>query len=393
MQKNVTRTHLVARAMALAFVSTMALTSVSALAQTAVSGTTDNTNGANAAGSDSTAVGDNSTASGSESTALGGGATASGLGSTAVGATAQASAGYSIAVGTSSSVASSAFYGIAVGQGAQIQTGATYGVAIGAGSYVASGDTKSVAIGFLSTTTRSNEFSVGSVGLTRVVSNVSAGTLSTDAVNLGQLQSEFASAVTNAVAQAKTYTDQQIATVSTSTPSAPSTPPVSTVSSSSGTSNMVAYTDSKQTDVSLGNGTTPVTVHNVAAGVANTDAVNVAQLNDTLQSANSYTNQQVSALNQEMNSQFSQVNNRIDNLSNRVDGIGAMAAAIGSNMFDAGDHHDTQIGVGVATYRGATGYSVGVFRRISSNAAANIKVSGATHSGGVAVGAGFNAGF
>ena len=280
-----------------------------------------------------------------------------------------------------------AFYGIAIGQGAQVLGNSFGSMAIGADTFVASGNSRSVAIGFGSQTTRSYEFSVGSLGMTRVIANVTAGTLATDAVNVGQLQTEVNNAVTSAVSQAKTYTDQQIATVNTSA-SPPTNNPTPTTQT-----NAITYTNSNQTDVSLGNGSGNVSVHNVADGVVANDAANVEQVNQALSSANNYTNQQVSQLNQTMTQQFNQVNNRIDDLSNRVDGIGAMAAANGSNMFDSGDHHDTQVGVAVATFRGATGYSVGIFRRISSNAAANMKISGATHAGGVAVAAGFNMGF
>jgi trimeric autotransporter adhesin len=374
--------HLMAKSLAAALFSTFAVYSTSTFAQTALSGTCPDCNLAS----------DPASAGGTQSVAIGEGANSSGLGSTALGADSWAAAGYGIAIGNSSYVNSLAYYGIAIGQGAQV-LGSSFGsMAIGADSYVAAGNSRSVAIGFGSQTTRSYEFSVGSSTMTRVVSNVTAGTLATDAVNVSQLQSAVSTAVstavTSAVSQAKTYTDQQVATVNTgtTTPTTPSTP-------TNTTTNAVTYTSNSQSEVQLGNGTSNVTVHNVAAGVEDTDAANVAQVNQALASANSYTNTQVSQLNQTMTQQFSQVNSRIDDLSRRVDGIGAMAAANGSNMFDAGNNHDTQVGVAVSTFRGATGYSVGVFRRISSNAAANVKVSGATHAGGVAVAAGFNMGF
>lgn len=378
MRKTIHKTrHLMVKSLAAALFSAFAVYSTSSLAQTAMSGTCLDCNSAS----------DPASAGGTQSVAIGEGANSSGLGSTALGTDSWAAAGYGIAIGNSSYVDALSYYGVAIGQGAQVLTNSFGSMAIGAASYVAAGNNRSVAIGFGSQTTRSYEFSVGSSTMTRVVSNVTAGTLATDAVNVSQLQTAVSSAVTNAVSQAKTYTDQEVATVNSgsSTPSTPTTPTTTT--------NAVTYTSSSQNEVSLGNGSGNVTVHNVAAGVEDTDAANVAQVNQALASANNYTNTQVSQLNQSMTQQFSQVNSRIDDLSRRVDGIGAMAAANGSNMFDAGNNHDTQVGVAVSTFRGATGYSVGVFRRISSNAATNIKVSGATHAGGVAVAAGFNMGF
>ncbi|ONC30056.1 hypothetical protein AQ915_20590 [Burkholderia pseudomallei] len=105
------------------------------------------------------------------------------------------------------------------------------------------------------------------------------------------------------------------------------------------------------------------------------------------------TNQAVTQLANTVAQGFSQVEGQINNLSQRIDGVGAMAAANGSNLFNPADTaHDTQVGVGVGTYRGQFGYSVGAFHRFGNNMVANLKVSGATGAAGVAVGGGVNFG-
>ncbi len=86
---------------------------------------------------------------------------------------------------------------VAIGGGDASGSGA---VAIGEGA-VASGS-NSVAIGKGSNADRANEFSVGAEGSERVVSNVSAGTRDTDAVNVKQLNDRFE--------DARDYTDSRV---------------------------------------------------------------------------------------------------------------------------------------------------------------------------------------
>jgi autotransporter adhesin len=65
---------------------------------------------------------------------------------------------------------------------------------------------------------RANTVSVGSAGNERQVTNVAAGTATTDAVNVGQLNDSIGAAVGNLPAgmTAKNYTDQQINSVQNS---------------------------------------------------------------------------------------------------------------------------------------------------------------------------------
>ncbi|MFL9917917.1 YadA-like family protein [Paraburkholderia fungorum] len=116
------------------------------------------TEGANASGTHSVASGANALASGTNAVAMGAGSAASGANTTALGANANAS-----------------------GQNA---------VALGAGSVA----------------DRDNTVSVGAAGSERQIANVAAGTQSTDAVNVGQLNSSL----NQATSQANNYTDQRI---------------------------------------------------------------------------------------------------------------------------------------------------------------------------------------
>jgi len=76
----------------------------------------------------------------------------------------------------------------------------------------------SVALGANSVADRANTVSVGSAGNERQVTNVAAGTATTDAVNVGQLNDSISAAVGNLPAgmTAKDYTDQQINSVQSS---------------------------------------------------------------------------------------------------------------------------------------------------------------------------------
>lgn len=79
------------------------------------------------------------------------------------------------------------------------------GTAIGEGA-VASGN-NSVALGDGSVATRANTVSVGSTGNERQVTNVAAGTVDTDAANVGQVRST----ATQTLSSANAYTDAKFA--------------------------------------------------------------------------------------------------------------------------------------------------------------------------------------
>ncbi|SEB08600.1 YadA-like family protein [Paraburkholderia sartisoli] len=99
--------------------------------------------------------------------------------------------------------------------------------------------------GTLAGTTATGEVSLGSSGAERRITNLAAGSAATDAVNVSQLQAAV------------------------------------TAGSGAAAADAVKYDTSAHTQVTLGGSSAPaVTLTNLAAGVNNTDAVNVAQLKD-----------------------------------------------------------------------------------------------------------------
>ncbi|MFM0673443.1 YadA-like family protein, partial [Paraburkholderia sediminicola] len=92
----------------------------------------------------------------------------------------------------------------------------THSTAMGANASATANN--SVALGANSVADRANTVSVGSAGNERQVTNVAAGTATTDAVNVGQLNDSIGAAVGNLPAgmTAKDYTDQQINSVQNS---------------------------------------------------------------------------------------------------------------------------------------------------------------------------------
>lgn len=169
-----------------------------------------------------------------------------GANSAAGGAGAVASGGNSTAVGNGS--AASGNGSTAIGNGA-----------------TASGD-GSIAIGVGSVASDSNTLSVGSAGNERRITNVAAGVNPTDAVNVSQLQGF--------------------------------------------TTGGVQYDKNADGSVNHGSvtlnpgGSSPTTIHNVTAGIAPTDAVNVGQLNaglaNALNQANAYTDNSIRQLRDDM---------------------------------------------------------------------------------------------
>lgn len=133
-------------------------------------------------------------------------------------------------------------------------------VALGHGASASASN--AVAIGAGSVADRADTVSVGSAGAERQITNVAAGTAATDAVNVGQLNA--------------TVTTSQAGTVRYDTTSGGN----------------VDYQN-----VTLGNGSGPTIIHNVAAATDAGDAVNLGQLQagmgQTLNWANAYTDRQL----------------------------------------------------------------------------------------------------
>jgi autotransporter adhesin len=186
---------------------------------------------ARAGGTGSAAFGANAVADAPNATSIGAGAVAGEADATAIGASAVAGASNATVIGAHSAVVGDA--GVALGYGAS-----------------ATAD-NAVAIGRDSLAERANTMSVGSVGQERQITNVAAGTADTDAVNVTQL---------------KAVSDQGEATA---------TKLDGALMYDRNTDGSVNHASVTLGGTAASDGTV---IHNVAAGTADTDAVNVAQL-------------------------------------------------------------------------------------------------------------------
>ena len=282
----------------------------------------------------------NSGATGANAIAIGPNAVASGADSTALGQGASATAAQGVAIGAGSSVVQVG--GVALGAGSVASTAA------GVAGYVPTGASAAQTAAVIGTTSTQAAVSVGDAanGQYRQITGVAAGTVDSDAVNVSQLKGVQAS-VTNIDNSAVKYENNPDGSVN-------------------------------YNSVTLGNNasTGPVTVHNVAAGVAGTDAVNVNQLNATAGS----------------------LNNRINNLADQVSsntkmltgGIAASAAMAVVTPVEPGRYH---VSGAVAGYNGQAGIGFNVLKR-SDNGQTTLHAGVGWGSGGskaiVRVGFGFS---
>lgn len=250
------------------------------------------------------AIGPTAAASGINALAVGGGAAAGNNGSTAVGSNAGALSINSTVVGTGATVASGSDNSVSIGYNARASAinsmalgttalaKSTGSVAIGYNVFVAPDSTNSmalgtnasashagsVALGYNSSADRANAVSVGNTSAQRQIIHVAAGTKATDAVNVSQLSGVTAALGGGAAVSStgaiqapvyavggQTYTDVGSAIAA---------------AADSGPANGVRYDTSAHKKVTLGgtSSSAPVTLTNVAKGVANSDAVNLAQL-------------------------------------------------------------------------------------------------------------------
>jgi len=194
-----------------------------------------------------------------------------------------------------------------------------------------------VAIGAGSVASTDNSVSVGSAGNTRTITNVTAGAAPTDAVNVSQLQASTSGAV-----HYDTNADGSINTSS----------------------------------LTLGGGgssTTATTIHNVNAGTANTDAVNVGQLNQGITTAENWSKDYT-------DQQFATVNKNLDTIGNRANAGIASAMAMG-NLGQGYQPNMSTAGVGFGTYHGETGIAVGM-STISESGRYIFKLSASTNTRG-----------
>jgi autotransporter adhesin len=306
------------------------------------------------------AVGPQTVVNGNNGVGIGNGAIVqqSAPGGIAIGQGATSHLADSIALGTNASAAG--VQGVALGAGSSVtQAG---GVALGAGSVASTAagvagfvpptatDAQRIAIGATTSTLAAVSVGDAANGQFRQITGVAAGTADSDAVNVSQLRG-----VQGVVA----VIDQ------------------STVKYDTNPDGSINYNS-----VSMGgsNATGPVTVHNVAPGVAGTDAVNVNQLNAGIAGANAYTDARVNSLGGEIRSIAKDAS---------AGAAGAMAMA---NMPQAYIPGKSMVSAGVAGFDGQAALALGV-SKLSDNGRWVVKFSGSANSRGkvgVAAGAGFH---
>jgi autotransporter adhesin len=269
----------------------------------------------------STAVGNstlsNSGATGANAIAIGPNATASGAGSLAVGSGATASTTNAVALGTGASVIQAG--GVALGSGSVASTAA------GVAGYVPPTATAAQAVAIGATTSTLAAVSVGDAanGQFRQITGVAAGTADSDAVNVSQLKG---------VQITVSNIDQTAVKYDANPDGSPN-----------------------YNSVTLGGSGAagPVAVHNVAPGVAGTDAVNVNQLNSGIAGANAYTD-----------ARTNQLNSRIDDVARNA--YAGVASAMAIQMPASYVPGKTVMRVGAGVFKGESAVGVS-FRRTADN--------------------------
>ncbi|HDR8947228.1 TPA: YadA-like family protein [Burkholderia vietnamiensis] len=320
-----------------------------------------------AQGNTALAMGRQSAAIGDYSMALGNVADAHGTSSIALGHSALASGDRSIAIGganptTSDGVSNGASYDAAT----QTRAGGTQSVAIGAGAQT--NDNNQVAIGSGSIGANNGgtpvfggtaapvggAVSFGSVGHERQIRNVAAGAADTDAVNVEQLKNvngtlstgianvdARVTSVGNTLSTSIASVDQRVTNVGNSL----------STSIVTATQNVVKYTDDSHAAIAL-DGASGTTISGLAAGVADTDAVNVGQLKGTVAP---------------LQTSLSTAVGNITNLQNNVTGLSASLSTAASNIggLQAADARNVK-------YDGASGFDSVTFAGPNGTALHNV---------------------
>ena len=125
--------------------------------------------------------------------------------------------------------------------------------------------------------------------------------------------------------------------------------------------------------VSVGSPGHERTITNVAAGVSPTDAANVGQVNQALESAKNWSKDYV-------DQRFQSVNNDLNKLGNRADaGVASAMAMAGLGQAYQADQSTT--GIALGTYHGETGIAVGL-STITESGRLILKLNGTTNSRG-----------
>ncbi|KVE91801.1 adhesin [Burkholderia vietnamiensis] len=332
-----------------------------------------------AQGNTALAVGRQSAAIGDYSMALGNVADAHGTSSIALGHSALASGDRSIAIGganptTSDGVSNGASYDAAT----QTRAGGTQSVAIGAGAQT--NDNNQVAIGSGSIGVNNGgtpvfggtaapvggAVSFGSVGHERQIRNVAAGAADTDAVNVEQLKNvngtlstgianvdARVTSVGNTLSTSIANVDQRVTNVGNSL----------STSIVTATQNVVKYTDDSHAAIAL-DGASGTTISGLAAGVADTDAVNVGQLKGSVAP---------------LQTSLSTAVGNITNLQNDVTGLSASLSTAASSIggLQAADarnvKYDGASGFDSVTFAGPNGTTLhNVADGVAANDAVNV---------------------
>ncbi|EFL7947024.1 adhesin [Escherichia coli] len=211
-------------------------------------------------------------------------------------------------------------------------------VAIGSGSIAAADN--SVALGTGSVATEENTISVGSSTNQRRITNVAAGKNDTDAVNVAQLKSSEAGGV-----RYDTKADGSI----------------------------------DYSNITLGGGNGGTTrISNVSAGVNNNNAVNYAQLKQSVQETKQYTDQRMV-----------EMDNKLSKTESKLSGGIASAMAM-TGLPQAYTPGASMASIGGGTYNGESAVALGV-SMVSANGRWVYKLQGSTNSQGeysAALGAG-----
>ncbi|HCN1414932.1 TPA: trimeric autotransporter adhesin UpaG, partial [Escherichia coli] len=211
-------------------------------------------------------------------------------------------------------------------------------VAIGSGSIAAADN--SVALGTGSVANEENTISVGSSTNHRRITNVAAGVNATDAVNVSQLKSSEAGGV-----RYDTKADGSI----------------------------------DYSNITLGGGNGGTTrISNVSAGVNNNDAVNYAQLKQSVQETKQYTDQRMV-----------EMDNKLSKTESKLSGGIASAMAM-TGLPQAYTPGASMASIGGGTYNGESAVALGV-SMVSANGRWVYKLQGSTNSQGeysAALGAG-----
>ncbi|AOJ27539.1 hypothetical protein WJ12_21540 [Burkholderia seminalis] len=226
-----------------------------------------------------TAIGNAASAQGLSATALGSGTVANGEGATALGRMASASGSHATALGNQANAGANG--AVAIGDRAVVGASATNSVALGTQAAVAANVTGAMALGSGSSATRNNTISVGSATQQRQIVNVAAGTQATDAVNVGQLSGVTKALGGGAVVDGSGNVTQPTYKVAGTDYHNVGDALDALAANGGSDPNAVTYDGATKDKVTL-KGAGGTTLSNVKAGIANTDAVNVGQMNTAL---------------------------------------------------------------------------------------------------------------